>query len=331
MWISESWLIPFQAASDVIALRFLIFLSQVYGVVLMLTPPLIAVELMVHLLRSREDADRTELDKKDENTLTRTMGFLSCLLVWIVSGIFSSNSWKLGQISTETCLDRSSCLISCLPGFLMTPSPGLEELSWFLPAMVLLLSLTGGLGLLKTANRFTRSADTQIQRPTLHSSADLYMYVSPSSGTQSEKPPDSCAVYRAGFVYSEERWFCLGNVALCSYQTGLADSFIRQQKLPTSRAPFLQSRTKLLLEMRSPEDNEAGHCDYKKTEPVVKETLESQRKQSERENPCLGEEMFRGLLCAVLVCVFPTVVSVNVLLILNLETLVVHTVKLLSR
>ncbi|XP_057217506.1 uncharacterized protein LOC130570963 [Triplophysa rosa] len=344
VWITESWLILFQVSSDVIALRFLLFLSQVYGVVLMLTPPLIAVELMVHLLRSQEN---TELDKKDENTLSRTMGFLGCLLVWIVSGIHSSNNWKVGQISTETCLDRGSCLVNCLPGFFMTPTPGMEELSWIVPAMVVLLSLTGGLGLLKTksAHRFTHSPEntptqrggrkgpvglqlTPIWWPMLDKTANLY--VSPSSGTQSKRTPDSCAVYRAGFVYNEERWFCLGNVALCSYQTGFADSFVRQQKLSTSRAPLLQSKTKPLVEIRSPEDCEMEHCDCKKTESVVNETLECQRKQSERENPCLGEEMFRGLVCGVLVCAFPTVFSGNVLLILNLETLVVHTMKLLS-
>lgn len=339
LWISESWLIPFHVSSDVIALRFLIFLSQVYGVVLLLTPLLIAVELLVRLLRSQENTEdtNTQLDKKDEITLLRTTSFLSCLLVWIVSGIYSRNSWKLGQISTESCLDRTSCLITCLPGFFMMPPPGMEELSWIVPALVLLLSLTGGLGLLKAKsahrfthlpkNTFTQRAGrkdhvalslTPIQQP-------MNLYVSPSSGTQSKKTPDSCAVYRAGFVYNEERWFCLQNVTLCSYQTGLADSFVQQQKLSTSRAPFLQSKTKLLLEMRSPEDHEVEHCDYKETEPVVNET------QSERENPCLGGEMFRGLVCAVLVYAFPTVVSGNVLLILNLETLVVHTLKLLSR
>lgn len=346
VWITESWLILFQVSSDVIALRFLLFLSHVYGVVLLLTPPLIAVELMVHLLRSQENTEDTELKKKDENTLSRTMGFLGCLLVWIVSGIYSSYNWKLGQISTETCLDRGSCLVNCLPGFFMTPTPGMEELSWILPASVVLLSLTGGLGLLKTKfKRFTHSPEntptqrsgrknlvglelTPIRWPVHDKTANLYVLA--GCGTQSKKTPDSIAVYRGGFVYNEERCFCLGNVTLCSYQTGLADSFVWQQKFSTGRAPLLLSKTKPLVEITSPEDCEMEHCDSKMTEPVVNETLECQRKQSERENPCLGEEMFRGLVCAVMVCAFPTILSGNVLLILNLETLVVHTVKLLS-
>lgn len=286
IWIGESWLTPFQVSSDVVALRFLLFLSQVYGAVLLLTPLLIAVELLVHLLRSSED-------KKEESTLSRTTGFLGCLLVWIASGIYSSNGGKLGQIETESCLDRTACLISCLPGFATSPSAGTEELSWILPAVVLLLSLTGGLGLLETKSPNAHSPNTTCTRLT---------------GAQPKKPP----LYRAGFG--------LENVTLLSYQTGLAP----QQSLSTSRALFLQPNTKLVLEMSSPEDHKAEQCHFKKTEPVVKET-------PERESPGLGGEMFRGLLCAVLVCVFPTVVSGNVLVILNLETLVVHTLKLLSR
>ncbi|XP_055040278.2 uncharacterized protein [Misgurnus anguillicaudatus] len=329
--IKECWLTPFQVSSDVIALRFLLFLCQAYGVVMLLTPPLIAVELLINLLRSQDSKEDAEVENDANTSLSQTIGYISCLFVWIMSGFYSSNNLMLGQLSTENCLERESCIMNCLPGFPMTQSPGLDEFSWIVPGMVLLLSLTGGLGLLKTkASQKTlihrcgskESFDT-IQRPTIDKAAHLY------ASTHPEKTPDSCAVHRVGFVYNEERWFCPENVALCTYQTG----FVRQQNLGTGHAPFSQYKTKLPQEITSLEVDKMKHWDYKKTEPVLNETLGTQRKHSchhETESPCLGEEMLKGLVCAVLVCVFPTVVSCNVFLILNLETLVVHTVKLLS-
>ncbi|XP_065115203.1 uncharacterized protein [Paramisgurnus dabryanus] len=340
--ITECWLMPFQVSSDVIALRFLLFLCQAYGVVMLLMPPLIVVELLVDLLRSQDSKEDAELDK-DANTLwspgaslSQTIGYISCLFVWIVSAFYSSNNLMLGQLSTKNCLEGESCIMNCLPGFPMTQSPGLDELSWIVPGMVLLLILTGGLGLLKTKayeNTLIHrggSKDTEhthIQLPIFDKAAHLYVSANP--GTDSEKTPDSCAVHRAGFVYNEKRWFCPGNVALCTYQTG----FVQQKTLPTGHTPLFQYKTKLRQEITSSEVDKMKHCDYKKTQMVLNETLGTQRKQScrhETESPCLGEEMLKGLVCAVLVCVFPTVVSCNVFLILNLETLVVHSVKLLS-
>ncbi|XP_034074866.1 uncharacterized protein LOC117548041 isoform X2 [Gymnodraco acuticeps] len=49
LWIFESWVSELTLLGDVIALRFLIFLSETYGAVLLLITPLIAVESVTRL------------------------------------------------------------------------------------------------------------------------------------------------------------------------------------------------------------------------------------------------------------------------------------------
>ncbi|XP_051531771.1 uncharacterized protein LOC127427892 [Myxocyprinus asiaticus] len=359
--LAESWMTPSQVSSDVVALRFLLFLCQAYGFVLLLMPPLIAVELLVNLLhpqKERTEGKDTETELAEGDTsrqrhqsesLSRTMGFLGCLLAWSVSGICSSQNWMRGQLSVEACLEGGGCLVTCLPCVFNASSSGMDEISWVLPAMVLMLSLTGSLGLLRTKLAHTvpdspknTSAATwgkrkdsvalglmQIQWPTFDRTA--VPNASQSPGTDTKKTADSCAVHRAEFVYNEQLWFCHGSTVLCTYQTGLADSCMQKQKQLTSHAPFSNSKTELLLRVTSIELNTVEHYVYNRTDPVLRQALQTQRWWSwhhKRDNTCLGGEMFT-LVCVVLVCVFPTVVSGNIVLILNLENLVVYTLKLI--
>ncbi len=305
----EFWLAPFYASSDVIALRFLLFLCKAYGVVLLLMPPLIAVELLVDLLcpQGRRTKGRDACE-----SLSSAVGYLGCFLAWSVSGIYSSRDWMLEQILVETCRGKGGHLLTCLPSA--------DEFSWVLPSMVVLLSLTGSLGLFRTkaSRRLPDSSkNTQMDEKKDYLGPGL-MHMSQTL-VDSEKTPNSCGAHMAGFVNSEPRLICPGNRVLCTQQTGLADN-IEKQKQSSSLATFAQSKTDLSLEV-------TPLAVFNRTD------AKSQSKRywfPERESPCSGQEIFTGLVCVALVCVFPTVVSGNILLIFNLENLVVYNLKLLS-
>lgn len=300
IWLTESWLTPFYVSSDVIALRFLLFLCQAYGVVLLLTPPLIAVELLVNLLlpQDRRTKGCLEQNASESDCLSRTVGCFGCLLAWIVSGICSSHDWTVERFSVEACLKRGGCLVTCIPD--------MDELSWVLPAIVVLLSLTGSLGRLKSRSPPDTQKRDYVVLGQMHMSLSL---------VESEKAPNSCGVHRTGFVYSEPRWTCPGNDVLYAHQTSLADNYIQKQK----QSAFAQSKTDLLLEVTSTE-----RCVFNRSQ--VKHCW-----PPKRESPRLWRETFTGLVCMLLVCFFPTVVSANILLIFNLENLVAHSLKLLSQ
>ncbi|XP_016429331.1 uncharacterized protein LOC107756649 [Sinocyclocheilus rhinocerous] len=309
VWFMESWLTPFYVSSDVIALRFLLFLCKAYGVVLLLMPPLIAVELLVDLLCPQ--GGRTK-GRDASESLSSTVGYLGCFLAWSMSGIYSSHDWMLEQISVESCQGKGGHLLTCLPCA--------DEFSWVLPSMVVLLSLTGSLRLFRTkvSRRLPDSSkNTQMGEKKDYLGHGL-MHISQTL-VDSEKTPNSCGVHMAGFENSEPRRICPGNGVLCAQQTGLADN-IEKQKQSSSLATFAQSKTDLPLEVtslavfnRTDAKSQSRRCWFPK-----------------RESPCSGREIFTGLVCVALVCVFPTVVSGNILLIFNLENLVVYNLKLLS-
>ncbi|XP_042622774.1 uncharacterized protein LOC122146635 isoform X2 [Cyprinus carpio] len=320
VWLMESSLTPFYVSSDVIALRFLLFLCQAYGVVLLLMPPLIAVELLVDLLHSQDvrlkGQDARQRDASE--SLSMRVGYLGCLLAWSVSGIYSSHDWTLEQISVETCREKGGHLLTCLPSA--------DEFSWVLPAVVVLLSLTGSLGLfrMKASRRQPDSSEntqTGVKKDCL---GPGLMHMSQTL-VDSEKTPNSCGFHMAGFVYGEPRWICPGSGVQCAQQTGLAD-IIKKQKQSSSHATFAQSKTDLLMDVTSLA-LKMEQCVFNRTDP------KSQRRHCwfhKRESPCSGREIFAGLVCMVMVCVFPTAVSGNILLIFNLENLVAYSLKLLS-
>lgn len=301
---------PLNVSSDVVALRFLLFLSQAYGVVLLLTPALIALELLVNLLRTQDGRTTgcREQNSSESDCLSRTVGCFGCLLAWIVSGIFCSHDWTLERFSVEACLRRGGCLVTCIPD--------MDELSWVLPAMVALLSLTGSLGRLRSRSPPDSYRNTQMGEKKDYGVL-RQMHMSPNL-VDSGKTANSCGVHMTGCVYREQRQSCPGNDVLCAHQTGLADNYSQIQKPST----FAQSKTDLLPEVTSL---------AVKTEQCVFNRSRGKRCcLPERESPCLRRETLTGLVCMALVCVFPTVVSGNILLIFNLENLVVNTIKLLS-
>ncbi|XP_056324582.1 uncharacterized protein LOC130237615 isoform X1 [Danio aesculapii] len=288
MWLMEFWTIPFSVSSDIIGLRFLLFLCQAYAVVLLLTPPLMAVEMLIHMLQPQSH---------HKQCLSRIIGFLGCFLAWMVSALYCSHDWTLERMSVEDCLKKDGWLVLCLPHS--------DDLYGALLALVVLFSLTGGLIKMKASRRQPEDDIKQMQ-------TSLTM-------VECDKAGGSCGVHRVGFVYSELQWLSPQNDMLSAEQTGLTDGYIQKQRQSASHRAIAQSKSDLLLEVSS------LLC---KTDQRISNFTHCWL--HERESPCLGPEVFTGLVCVALVCCFPTVVSSNVLLIFNLEKLVVYSLKLLS-
>ncbi|XP_016123777.1 uncharacterized protein [Sinocyclocheilus grahami] len=221
IWLMESTLTPFYVSSDVIALRFLLLLCQAYGVVLLLMPLLIAVELLVDLLHSQYGRIKGQ---DASESLSMRIGYFGCLLAWSVSGIYSSHDW----ISVETCWEKGGYLLTCLPST--------DEFSWVLPVVVVLLSLTGSLGLFRMKASRRQKKDC-LGPGLMHMSQTL---------VDSEKTPNSCGVHMAGFVYGEPRWICPGNGVQCAQQT---DLYTETEEVFVNQPIFLSGPSVALVQL----------------------------------------------------------------------------------
>ncbi|KAK1799636.1 hypothetical protein P4O66_006095, partial [Electrophorus voltai] len=178
LWCGGPRLASFQPSSDIIALRFGLFLGHTYGAVLLLTPPLVTVEVLTRFLWPREETvevsvEGQAVEEKDacpgasalltvvggepwEEGVTgvesgrglKAVGFLGCLLLWGMCGTFAGSSWTQTLPAVRACLEGGSSLSTCLPCLITTSSPITEELAWALPTAALLLGLAPGVGLL---------------------------------------------------------------------------------------------------------------------------------------------------------------------------------------
>ncbi|XP_019957002.2 uncharacterized protein [Paralichthys olivaceus] len=176
-----SWVTPTTPPGDVIALRFLLFLSHTYGAVLLLTTPLIAVETLTRLLwphsvvvahraksqtvdddgqscytgkvaEEEEGEDRNNPDK-DEG-LSHVVSYLCCLSVWVVVALSVRWRWRLQEEWAADCLHTTNSLISCLPN-LLSPIPITVNPCWgmvFLYLLLLLLTTSTSLHMRRLAS-----------------------------------------------------------------------------------------------------------------------------------------------------------------------------------
>ncbi|XP_061584530.1 uncharacterized protein LOC133449404 [Cololabis saira] len=171
--IFESWLAELRPSGDVIALRFLLFLSQTYGAVLLLTTFLIAVETLIRLLWPHVDvghraagqtaspdeqhcyeADVNARDQEEDGRITEkdgssayVVGFLCCLSVWVIVALNVSWQWKLEERWAAACLHTTDSLVRCLPS-LLSPGPGTMNPCWgmaFLFFLLLILTISTSL------------------------------------------------------------------------------------------------------------------------------------------------------------------------------------------
>nr|XP_057910434.1 uncharacterized protein LOC131105932 [Doryrhamphus excisus]XP_057910435.1 uncharacterized protein LOC131105932 [Doryrhamphus excisus] len=149
----ESWLTELRLPLDIIALRFLLFLSHTYGAVLLLTMPLIAVETLTRLLwpessasckhrsevASREEESEDEVEE-NEGWQSQAISYVCCLAVWVLVALSVQCRWRKEEVRLVACLRGSGSLMRCLPN-LLSPVPSKMHLCWGMAFLYLLLLL----------------------------------------------------------------------------------------------------------------------------------------------------------------------------------------------
>ncbi|XP_060766850.1 uncharacterized protein LOC132874573 [Neoarius graeffei] len=337
LWSTAPRPMSFHPSSDVIALRFMLFLSDTYEAVLMLTPLLVAVELLVRLLWDGDSAtstmDETEAqedvlllkdvqgdaweirreqkgEQKENNAeFLKALGFLGCLMLWFMCGTYAGFSWRQELVMVRSCLESGSLLSTCLPCLLTASSPVSGQLIWALPAAAVLLAFTAVLSLTvvkltcRTVNpdlpKCPENSDAvQQTQPQTHPPMPEVpsipaVSVSHNCNVDSEKTASSCAIH---ISHNKRRW---------------AHGKPEPLSLKTDSRKLKSESVMLILQ---------PHC-------TAPHPHKSQLWQTVRESPCLRGELMTGLFCGLLVCVFPTILSTNILLISNLDTLAVYVVK----
>lgn len=137
--IFESFLTELTPSGDVIALRVLLYLNQIYGVTFLLITPLIAVETLSRLLwsHSHKTASQTRTDpdgcrchylwgvtadeeedgsyKGDETRLSYVVSYFCCLFVWVFVALDYRCRWRMEEVWASACLHTTNSLIECLP------------------------------------------------------------------------------------------------------------------------------------------------------------------------------------------------------------------------
>ncbi|XP_048879856.1 uncharacterized protein LOC125748085 isoform X2 [Brienomyrus brachyistius] len=157
LWLAGgSRLPPTSTPSDVIALRFLLFLGQAYGTALLLTAPLITVEMVYKMRRPRGRgcvghqrisvalAGGDMEDGSQEAALVHGGAFLSCLVIWVVCGLRGGFSAGLDEQHAKACMLRMGSLSTCLPDMpaITLAAVGDPALALFGPALLLALALS---------------------------------------------------------------------------------------------------------------------------------------------------------------------------------------------
>lgn len=133
--ISKSWRpTELTLRGDIIAFRFLLFLSHVYGAAVLLCCPLIALEALGRARRSRlapshtdggcsrvgEAAEGTE--EGGEKLPSHGVSFLCCLSVWVTAALHVRWQWMLEEARAAACLHVTDSPLTCLPRLTISTS-----------------------------------------------------------------------------------------------------------------------------------------------------------------------------------------------------------------
>lgn len=135
--VFEPWLSQLDAPTaggDVIALRFLLFLSHLYGAVLLLCPPMIAAEALTRLSRStvaprqrwmdsdclfregKEEGEEEEDREEEDARLSHAVSYICCLSLWLTVALDIRWRPRPELLRTSICLQANcSSLVGCLP------------------------------------------------------------------------------------------------------------------------------------------------------------------------------------------------------------------------
>ena len=332
--ISESLLTPL---NDVVALRFLLFLSHVYGVVLLLITPLIAVETLSGLLwppsavthrtvtqRVRnadgrhcyvwqvvveeEDEEAAETGRNEEMRPFHAVSYLCCLSLWVVVALDVRWRWKLEEARASSCLHTTNSLIRCLPNQFSLLCSTLTP--WSLMVFLLLLLLLVIMGLQRSHRAHVQTARTCKQNCAV------------------DKNGNSCWQDSAP-VPPAHPWMWLSAGAQCVDPEKTENSCTIHSECSWNSMHMSTPHHGDLV-IISPECLSAGqeHDRTKGGKPLKFTTEEhagsrhrSQCAQRQWGFPCLGVNVIIGFMGVLCIFVLPLILSVNILLLRTIETL----------
>ncbi|XP_029907754.1 uncharacterized protein LOC115359411 [Myripristis murdjan] len=343
VWIAESWLPQLSVLSDVIALRFLLFLSHTYGAVLLLITPLIGAETVTRLLWPHTDTDRgvgdegcegavdqhycdlevkgnrndgNDMDSDPEKGqgLSHVIGYLCCLSVWIVVGLSVRRGWKLEEVWAAACMHTTGSLVGCLPG----PMPSTLDPCWVVAFVSLLLFLSMVMGLHRRHQAPAHTARTHRKKHGADSNSNSgWQHLVPALSVPSKTVNPGMWVSEPAQHVDPEK-----TQSSCTVHTAYSWNSI--QMSPHHHGDFVLLSPKCL-----PADWGRQECDRtKRGIPLAFITLERMDSQCRSlcgwrqwGFPCLGVNIMTGLVGVLSVFVLPLNLSVNILLIRTLETL----------
>ncbi|XP_069546948.1 uncharacterized protein [Brachyistius frenatus] len=351
--IFEPWLTELNPSGDVIALRFLLFLSHIYGAVLFLTIPLIAVETLIRCLGHQaalahrkqshavgtdgqhcnvgkvnvgdEDEEEEEgsnsSDEDKDKRVSHVVGYLCCLSVWFIVTVDVRWQWKLEEVWTAACLHTTNSLVSCLPN-LLSDMPHAVNLCWCMAFLFLLLLLLTGL-----QRRYGAPAPTERthrQRPEVYSKGN---------GCRRDLIPESSAPFKPvnpGTSVSE--------LVLC-VDPEKTESSCTVHRAYSWNSVQMSTRHHGDFVLISPEclSGKRGGQEHERTKRGIPLTFISEEDVDSRHSsqcgwpqwgfPCLRVNVMIGFVSALSIFVLPFHLSVNILLIRTIETLLELCVK----
>lgn len=330
-------------------MRFLLFLSHMYGAVLFLITPLIAVETLSRLLWTLSDiTQRTvsptagsdgqccssgkltveqEKDSKNsdkEKRLFHVVGYLCCLSVWVTVALSVRWRWKLEEMLSAACLHTTNSLIRCLP-HLFSPIPIAVNPCWGMAFFSLLLLLLTTNAVLHRQHRApaqmetTRTAKHGVNNNCDSCWQDLVAVLSaPSKPGMSVSDPAQCVdpekTENSCTVHGAYFW---NSVQMSARHHG-DFVLISSACLSADRGGQEHQRTK------------TGTPLTFITEEHADSQYWSQRRWRQWGFPCLGVNVMIGLVGVLSIFVLPLSLSVNILLIRIIETLLETFLKTLA-
>ncbi|KAM3621021.1 uncharacterized protein V6R79_005078 [Siganus canaliculatus] len=334
LWVCESWLTALIPLADVIALRFLLFLSHTYGSVLLLTTPLIAVETLTRLLRppsiaagtrsdvqcrhaaeEEEDEEEDESDSPDrESSLYHVVSYLCCLSVWVVIAVNVRWQWKLEEVWAAACLHTSNSLLTCLPN-LLSPASSPVSPCWimaFLIVILLLLTTTTGLHRPHAAP-FEQEAGMQRDKHGVKSQGD-------SSSVSALSMPINAGMMSPAAAAAAAAARCVDpEKTESSCTVHKAYSWNIMQMSARHQGDFVLFSSEFLSEGRGHESTETGIP----LTFITEDHMDSHGRSSWRRRgfPCLGVNVITGCVSVLAIFVLPLNLSVNILLIRTIDSL----------
>lgn len=336
VWLAEPWLPLFPVPSDVITLRFLLFLGHTYGAVLLLTVPLIAMETACKLLLVPAGKSWTDKggprggggDGSREGEGPETggnwsaahgdaavgeraplfspvPGFLCSVLAWALCGVWGGRRYTSAQPYVEDCVLRTGSLSLCLPDLATITQAASSDPSLTLPTFVLLLALPVSLS---TLRRGRTRVQTHLRAAIDKEAPHVHVAVVQPCGPKATPPPATTITHQPCLSTELDRGqspsaMCCGRVNR-QMPSDPCQRNVTAHTRRTCRSSTLRAQLSSAL------------CG-----PAGPET----RTHSSRRT--LGLSLLAGLLCAGALYLLPPCLAVNPILISSMGSLAERTLK----